>query len=135
MIRGGNLPPAFFQEMYHVNDQEEFINGMKRAQILPIVIKALQDVRCSQQVCEADAAEVIWSRWRERKTPLFVIVMAVNRMRLHRLDAIARRHPFSVLPILSYLEHKRYEVMNLRAVARGKQFGLEPEYIRKYLVM
>jgi len=135
MIRGGNLSPEFFQEMYHVNDRDEFINGMRRTQILPIVVKALQDVRCSQEVCEADAAEVVWSRWRERKTPLFVIVLAVNRMRLHRLDAIARRHPFSVLPILSYLEHKRYEVMNLRAVARGKQFGLEPEYIRKYLVM
>jgi len=62
-------------------------------------------------------------------------MLSVNAMLLHHLDGLARRHQFSVMPILSYLEHKRYEVMNLREIARGKQFGVNPDFIRQHLVM
>ena len=34
-----------------------------------------------------------------------------------------------------YLERKKYEVANLRALARGKEAGLAPEVLEKYLVM
>jgi len=135
IIPGGNLTPDYFQQVYHTQEKEQFIAEMQHSKILPVLVNALQAIRCDTSVCEADAAELIWSRWSGRKTPKFVVVMAVNRLRLHRLAMIARRHPFSVLPILSYLEHKRYEVMNLRAIARGKQFGLKPEHIRNYLIL
>ena len=103
--------------------------------ILPILMEALQDVRCNESVCEADAADLIWKLWAERKTPLFAMMMAVTRLRLRRLELIAKRYPFSVLPILSNLEHKRHEVANLRAIARGKQFVLDSDNIRRYLIM
>jgi V/A-type H+-transporting ATPase subunit C len=135
MIPGGNLEPAYFQRVYPVEDRQQFINEMMRAKILPILMTALQEIRCDKSVCEMDAADLIWKRWEARKTPLFSTMMAVSRLRLHRLEQIARRYPFSVLPILSYLEHKRYEVMNLRAIARGKQFGLDPDHIKRYLVL
>ncbi len=135
IIPGGNLHPEYFQQMYPVEDKQQFIAGMQQAKILPILMEALQDIRCDNQVCEADAADIIWKRWSERKTPLFSMMMAVTRLRLHRLDQISRRYPFSVLPILSYLEHKRYEMINLRAIARGKQFGLDPDSIKRYLVL
>jgi V/A-type H+/Na+-transporting ATPase subunit C len=135
MIPGGNLHPDFFQQIFLVEERQQFIALMEQAKILPVLLAALQDIRCGKSVCEADAAEFIWNRWSERKTPLFIQVMAVTRLRLHRLEKIAIRHPFSVLPIISYLEHKRYEVMNLRAIARGKQFGLEPGHIKKYLIL
>jgi V/A-type H+/Na+-transporting ATPase subunit C len=80
-----------------------------------------------------NAADYFWKRWERREKPQYSIMMAVQRYRLHRLDDIARRYPFSILPILSYLEHKRYEVNNLRTIARGKQFGLESDQIKKYL--
>ncbi|MDD1729024.1 MAG: V-type ATP synthase subunit C [Methanospirillum sp.] len=135
MIPGGNLHPEYFQQMYPVEDKQQFIAGMQQAKILPILMEALQEIRCDNQVCEADAADIIWKRWSERKTPLFSMMMAVTRLRLHRLDQISRRYPFSVLPILSYLEHKRYEMINLRAIARGKQFGLDPDSIKRYLIL
>lgn len=135
IIPGGNLHQDFFQLVYPVEDKQQFIAEMQRAKILPILMSALQEIRCDNSVCEMDAAEVIWKRWKARKTPLFATMMAVSRLRLHRLEMIARRHPFSVLPILSYLEHKRYEVNNLRAIARGKQFGLDPDHIKRYLVI
>jgi len=135
IIQGGNLKPDFFQQMYPIEDKQQFISGMQQAKILPILLEALQDVRCNESVCEVDAAELIWKLWADRKTPLFAMMMAVSRLRLYRLEQIARRYPFSVLPIISYLEQKRYEVTNLRTIARGKQFGLDPDHIKKYLIM
>lgn len=135
MIPKGNLHPEYFQRVYPIEDRQQFINEMQQTKILPILMTALQEIRCDKSVCEMDAADLIWKRWEARKTPLFSTMMAVSRLRLHRLDQIARRQQFSVLPILSYLEHKRYEVMNLRAIARGKQFGLDPDHIKRYLVL
>ena len=61
--------------------------------------------------------------------------MAITRVRLHHLEGLSRRHPFSVLPVLAYLERKKYEVANLRAIARGKAFDLAPERIWQYIVL
>jgi len=135
MIPGGNLRPDYFQQMYSIEEKQQFVSGMQQAKILPILMEAMQDVRCNESVCEADAADLIWKLWAERKTPLFAMMMAVTRLRLRRLELIAKRYPFSVLPILSYLEHKRHEVANLRAIARGKQFGVDPDHIKRYLIM
>jgi Archaeal/vacuolar-type H+-ATPase subunit C len=51
------------------------------------------------------------------------------------MDKSSKREPFSISPVLVYLENKKYEVANLRALARGKEAGLEPEVLAKYLVM
>ncbi len=135
IIPGGNLHPDFFQQMYPIEDKQQFIAGMQQAKFMPILLEALKDVRCDENLCEADAANLIWKLWSERRTPLFSMMMAVTRLRLHHIEQIAKRHPFSALPIISYLEHKRHEVANLRTIARGKQFGLDPDHIRRYLVM
>lgn len=135
IIPGGNQHKDDYQRLYMVNDRDEFIKEMEKARILRILTEALRDLRCDPLVCEDDAAQVIWSRWADRKTPLYTVMLAVNRMLLHNLDGLSRRYPFSVTPVLSYLEHKRYEVLNLRAIVRGKQFGLNPDFIRQHLVM
>jgi V/A-type H+-transporting ATPase subunit C len=51
------------------------------------------------------------------------------------MDRMSRRYPFSISPVLVYLERKRYEVYNLRAIARGKAANLAPERIQEYLVI
>jgi Archaeal/vacuolar-type H+-ATPase subunit C len=51
------------------------------------------------------------------------------------MERMAKIYPFSIHPILSYLEMKKYEVFNLRALARGKESNLESESIKGYLVM
>lgn len=45
------------------------------------------------------------------------------------------RNPLSVLPIINYLLRKHYEVRNLRAIARGKQAGLNEDAIATLLVV
>ena len=61
--------------------------------------------------------------------------MAVNHVRLDRMDDLSKRDPFSVLPVIVYLERKRYEVFNLRAIIRGLEDGLAPEEIEPYIVL
>jgi V/A-type H+-transporting ATPase subunit C len=61
--------------------------------------------------------------------------MAVTHMRLDRMERISKMYPFSVLPILVYLERKKYEVFNIRAIARGIDFGIPEGEIRRYLVI
>ncbi len=50
-------------------------------------------------------------------------------------EKFSHMYPLSVLPVINYLIKKRIEVDNIRAIARGKQAGLEPDTIRKLLVM
>ena len=59
----------------------------------------------------------------------------VRQALVDQMDRISRRYPFSICPTLVYLRRKRYEVENLRAIARGKESGLDSEQIRSCLVM
>ena len=59
----------------------------------------------------------------------------ITRVLLGQMDRISRRYPVSICPTLVYLRRKRYEVENLRAIARGKESGLDSEQIRSCLVM
>jgi V/A-type H+-transporting ATPase subunit C len=60
---------------------------------------------------------------------------ALIRVRLDQMTRISKRYMFSIVPILDYLERKRFEVTNLRALARGKESNLPSERIQSYLVM
>jgi len=69
------------------------------------------------------------------KTALHAIEVALTRVQLDQMVRISKRYPFSVLPVIVYLEEKKYEVANLRALARGKEAGLPGERLQGYLVM
>ncbi|MCP1661376.1 MAG: ATP synthase A1 subunit C [Methanocalculus sp. MSAO_Arc1] len=60
---------------------------------------------------------------------------SLTRAKLDYLDRLSKRNPFSIYPILVYLEKKKYEVINLRALARGKQANLPADRIENYLVI
>ncbi len=51
------------------------------------------------------------------------------------MERLSKRNPFSIHTILVYLEKKKYEVSNLRALARGKESRLPSEKIAEYLVV
>lgn len=135
IIPGGNLQPNAFQNVYSTHDNEIFMNFVKEAKINIIFSQLLKDLNCDPVICELDTSDNIWKRWYDRKMPLFLIMVGIDRLSMRHNDSLAQRYPFSALPIFSYLEHKRYEVMNLRAIARGRQFDQDPDDIKKYLVM
>lgn len=61
--------------------------------------------------------------------------MALNIRRgfFESIDKLAHSNPLSVLPILVFLVHKHQEVVNLRAIARGKAAGLSEERLQELI--
>ncbi|SDK15614.1 V/A-type H+-transporting ATPase subunit C [Methanoculleus thermophilus] len=135
MIPGGRIPLSLLQRLYGIETEGEFLNVFLKTDIAPVLAQAVRELRQDPDFSSTDAAELVWQRWHERQRPVHEIEMAITRIRLHQMEALSRRHPFSVLPVLAYLERKRYEIANLRAIARGKAFGLPAERIWQYIVV
>ncbi|MCK9306321.1 MAG: V-type ATP synthase subunit C [Methanoculleus sp.] len=135
MIPGGRIPIAFFRRLYGIETEGEFVNVFLQTDIVPVLAQAVRELRQDAGFSSVDAAELVWQRWHQHRRPIHEIEIAVTRIRLHHLESLSRRHPFSVLPVLAYLERKKYEVFNLRAIARGKAFDLPPERIWQYIVL
>ncbi|HDS63762.1 MAG TPA: ATP synthase A1 subunit C, partial [Methanofollis liminatans] len=70
-----------------------------------------------------------------QKRPVHEVEVLVTKYQLKQMERVSKLYVFSVFPILAYLEMKKYEVTNLRAIARGKEYGLPNERIQGYLVM
>jgi len=60
---------------------------------------------------------------------------ALHRAELEYADRLSNRYPLSVCPVLSYILYKEREIENIRAIARGREAGLEPEEIEAELVI
>ncbi len=135
MIPGGRIPIDLFRRLYGIETEGEFVSAFLATDIAPVLAQAVRELRQDPNFSSFDAAELIWQRWHQRRRPVHEIERAVTRIRLHQLESLSRRHPFSVLPVLAYLERKKYEIANLRAIARGKAFGLPSERIWQYIVL
>ena len=115
MIPGGSFPVEELQQFLVLEDRDEFIDALtKQVDALPL-LNALEAIRGKERLRE--------------------IEVALIRVQLDQMERMAKRYPFSVLPVLVYLEEKKYEVANLRALARGKEANLPGERLRDYLVM
>jgi V/A-type H+-transporting ATPase subunit C len=71
---------------------------------------------------------------RENKT-LNEINIDLTKAKLEQMEHLSRTNPFSIHPVLVYLEKRKYEVANLRALARGKESQLSGDVIERYLVI
>jgi V/A-type H+-transporting ATPase subunit C len=135
MIPVGRFPLDLIRLMYRTEDQGTFVETFKKAGILPTLTHALRNLRNDPAFSESDAAAYVWDRWRQRKGVIHEVEIAVTQLLLDELDDLSKRYPFSVLPVISYLEEKRYEIANLRAISRGKTAHMPVERIRRYLVL
>jgi len=114
-IPGGSLSMTDFASLNAIRDTNEFIDMLK-ANIRNDDLHALLDeLKGKAQVHDIEAR--------------------LTRVQLAQMEKMSKRNPFSIHPILVYLEKKKYEVFNLRALARGKESHLASEKIVDYLVM
>ncbi len=60
---------------------------------------------------------------------------AIEAALLEYSDALSNRYPLSICPVLAYVLAKEREVENVRAIARGREAGLEPDEIQRELVI
>jgi V/A-type H+/Na+-transporting ATPase subunit C len=114
-IPGATFPVEEFQRLISIESDDEFIDTLKaRIRIRPLQ-EMLEEVRGKRSIREVE--------------------IALIRIQLAQMEKMAKLHPFSIHPILAYLERKKYEVFNLRAIARGKESNLPADRIKGYLVM
>jgi V/A-type H+-transporting ATPase subunit C len=115
MIPGSTFSIRELQRLDGIENQDEFIDALMAKIRTKPLLEVLDKLRGDHSVRDAE--------------------IELIRFQLDQMDRLSKRHPFSIHPVLAYLERKKYEVINLRAVARGKEADLPPERIREYLVM
>ena len=112
---GGMYRIEDLKRMTEIRDLHELIGSLEERTSLEPLRAVLEDMRRERSIRE--------------------IEILLIRFQLAQMERLSKRYPFSIYPVLTYLESKRIEVYNLRAIARGKERNLPPELIRQYLVM
>ena len=114
-IAGGSLTATEFRTLNTIRDQGEFIDALKMRYRQKVLLSFLDELRGEKTLSDID--------------------VRLTRVQLDQMEHMSKRHPVSIHPILVYLEKKKYEAFNLRALARGKESRLPSEKIAEYLVM
>lgn len=114
-MEGGSYHADELERLCSVVSLDDVVDTLKKRIKSPVLIEALDALR--------------------EKKPIYAIEGMLIAAQLNQMDKVSKRNPFSISPLLVYLERKKYEVANLRALARGKEAGLAPEILEKYLVM
>jgi V/A-type H+-transporting ATPase subunit C len=115
VVKGSTFSADEFQHLISIDDQKEFIDALKaKVRLKPLI--AMLDMVESEKTLREIEIELI-------------------KVQLSQMESLSKLNPFSIHPILTYLEKKKYEIFNLRAIARGKEVALPVERIRGYLVM
>ena len=104
MIPGGTFSVDELQQILEVEDRDEFIDALKKRVKMVPLLNTLEDIR--------------------RMSALHEIEVALTPCQPRPDGADIKRYPFSVLPVIVYLEGEEAEVANLRALARGKEAGI-----------
>lgn len=115
VIPGGTLSPQLIQRIMAIRDRNEFIDALIPSVKVRVLRELLETLREEKSVRE--------------------IEIDLIKVQLSEMESMSKLHPFSIHPILAYLEMKKYEIFNLRALARGKESNLPPERIKGYLVI
>jgi len=63
------------------------------------------------------------------------VALAIKRLQARQAEKFSHLYPLSVLPIIDYLIRKKIEVDNIRIIARCKESGLDPDTIKRLLVI
>lgn len=114
-IAGGVLSPGDFASLNSIKNQDEFIDLLKIKIRQKPLLNLLEELRSDKTGRD--------------------IEVRLTRVQLDQMERLSKRHPFSIHTVLVYLEKKKYEVSNLRALARGKESRLPSEKIAEYLVV
>jgi V/A-type H+-transporting ATPase subunit C len=115
LIPGGSFSIDEMQRIWGIENTGEFIDAIQKKAGFESVTALLEDIRNKRSIHE--------------------IEIELTRIMLAQMERLSKRYPFSICPILVYLEKKKYEVQNLRALARGKEAKLPPDRIKTYLVV
>ena len=114
-IPGATFSVDEFQRLINREDYNEFIDAVKSRIKLSPLLDMLDTLRQEKSLRE--------------------IEIDLIKFQIREMESMSKLNPFSIHPILTYLEKKKYEIINLRALARGKEAKLPTDRIKGYLVI
>ncbi|MDO9539911.1 MAG: V-type ATP synthase subunit C [Methanocalculus sp.] len=114
-IPGASFSPDELKHLSQTENIDELVDNLRKKVKSSALVEVLEGLR--------------------EEKPIHEVENSLTRAQLDYMDRLSKRNPFSIYPILVYLEKKKYEVTNLRALARGKQANLPAERIENYLVI
>ncbi len=120
MIPGGSFEVKELQEFNEIEGLDEFLDALVREIKSKPLLGVLEESRKTGVL---------------RTGSLHEQEVALTRLQLKQIEWMSKLHPFTIWPILAYLERKKYEIFNLRAITRGKEAGLPTDRIKRYLVI
>jgi V/A-type H+-transporting ATPase subunit C len=135
LIPGGTIPPEKLRILSFTEDRGHFELLLEKMSVFHLIHDAFRESVPGSVTTRQDALDFIWNRWEHHQVQVPAVSLSITRSRLKKIDGLSSRHPFSVLPVLTYLERTQAEIANLRAIGRGKKFALPPERIAKYLIV
>ena len=71
----------------------------------------------------------------EKNESLIELEIGLYKFLLKRSTSLMHEHPLSIDVILGYMFAKEMDVKNLRLLLKGKQLGLDEEFIERQLVI
>jgi len=95
-IPGGALSATDFSNLNTIKNQGEFIDALKGLYRQKSLLSFLDEIREEKTIRDAETR--------------------LTRVQLEQMEKMSKRNPISIHPILVYLEKKKYEVFNLRAL-------------------
>lgn len=122
MIPGGSFTVEELSALNRIEGREEFYERLERSLRNRAFAEFIERLKSSETKAEEER------RLEESQ-------VALTRIQLAQMERMSKMHPFSIWPILAYLELKKFEIYNLRAITRGKEANLPMERIRNYLVI
>jgi V/A-type H+-transporting ATPase subunit C len=120
MIPGGTFTVEELQRFSDIENFEEFIDAIKAQVRSKPILSMLEKARMRKSPGEGSLHEN---------------EITLTRLQVAQMERMAKLNPFSIWAILAYLEMKKYEIFNLRAITRGKEANLSADRIKGYLVM
>jgi V/A-type H+-transporting ATPase subunit C len=120
VIPGGSFTVEELQRLASIEVPEEFLETLRKQVRSKPLLTVLDD---------AIKRDLL------RQGSLHEVEIALTRVQLKQMEFMAKLPPFTIWPILDYLELKKYEIFNLRAITRGKESNLPTERIKNYLVV
>lgn len=136
MISGGTISPQQISEVFAADDFDRFLSLVRKLPLSKEFLEAYTTHLARESGADRDdVSHRMQQFWILRKHPVHELETLITTIRLEKMEEISRRHPFTILPLLVYIERKKYEVFNIRAIVRGKLDDLPSDLIRRYIVI
>ncbi|HTY47150.1 MAG TPA: ATP synthase A1 subunit C [Methanomassiliicoccales archaeon] len=116
MIEGGDeLPMAQLERLLPVEGYDALLQELTRLSFYEEIKDALEKAKTSSSLDD--------------------VTLALKKYQIRQAEKFSHLYPLSVLPIIDYIIRKKTEVDNIRIVARCKESGLDPDTIKRLLVV